>query len=93
MNTQELKDFSNGFWRDTECLRYIHGLLKLPASPESRNFSGRWDALYNTAIRREVHKYESHKLIGAAFGSNVSTELEAFELCTKKIKLKYPIIK
>ena len=93
MSKQELIDEGNGFWKDTECLRYIHGMLKLPDSPESKKISGRWDALYNTSSRKEVANYESHKLVGETFSSGIRTEEAAFNTCPQNIKLKYPIKK
>jgi len=92
MNNQELKDAGNAFWRDTECFRYIYGMLKLPRSIERESFS-EWDALYNTSTRAAVASYEAHKLVGENYGSGIGTEEDAFYTCPEKIKLKYPIKK
>lgn len=92
MSKKELLDEANGFMRDTECFRYIYGMLKLPESFEHKKFVD-FDGLYNTSSRREVASYEAHQLVGEAYSSGVRTYEEAFSTCPQRIRLKYPLKK
>lgn len=89
MSLKELLDDKNAFMRDTECFRYLFGMLNLPESSEHREFQ-MFEALYNTPLRMAVLNYKSLERAGEAYSSGIRTDTEAFFTCPEKIKLKYP---
>jgi len=92
MSRQELINEGNGFMRDTECFRYINGMLKLPESKEVSTFS-EFSTLHNTNLREEPLNFKARILAGETYGSGIGTETEAFYTCPEKIQLKYPLKK
>ena len=87
---QERMAEDNGFFRDKECLRYIHGKLKLPDSPLKFNA---FESLFNTPSRVAADNYKYQELAGESYGSGISTEEQAYFTCPEKIKNKYPLQK
>ncbi|RPJ72305.1 MAG: hypothetical protein EHM20_13935 [Alphaproteobacteria bacterium] len=87
MNCEELIIQISNHSEETSCLNYVSRQLKLPDSPESRNFRSA-ESLYNTSQRETILTFISQKCAGMAHGDGYGDKT-IFPNCIKKIEEKY----
>ncbi len=87
MNNDDLIVYMSNHSEELRCLNYAYEKLKLPMSPEIKNYRF-GEVLYNTRIRSDAYGFNSKKIAGRAYGDGFG-ERSIYQNCVKEFDEKY----